>query len=328
MHPLPALTQQLRKPILNVTVIIPCFNCAQFLPRALYSVFNQSHEVKEIILVNNNSTDNTQIILEQWKLKYPDKIILLNEEMKGASQARNKGLRQAKSEWIQFLDADDELHIDKIKVQIESFNTSNKNADLIIGGCILISKSHKYERPLEKNDLWKGLIFSQLGITSANLYKKEKLIEIGGWNSETSSSQEYELTFRLLKNNAIGVICQQPLTYIHVQDNSIHKSKNEERFIEIMENNINLRLKIRDYFIQQNVFAEKIKLHVSKYIFTYLMNTTGKFPAFKHNSKIGKYVNKKVNAINLTLPFSFLMNTYLIFLRKKIKNRLFKHSIK
>lgn len=277
-------------------------------------MFNQTYKPDEVILINNNSTDNTQVVLEEWKLKYPDKIILLNETLNGASNARNKGLVQAKNEWIQFLDADDELHNTKIEKQLETCKSFTDTPDVIVGGCIIVSTKKRFERPLEKYNLWRGLIYSQLGITSSNLYKKNQVMKAGAWNNNSTSSQEYDLMFRLLKNNCKIVISPEPLTYIHVQTNSIHKSKQVERFIEIMNNNINLRLKIRKYFIENNMYTKEKELYISKYIFNYLVTTTGKFPFFLHTSSIGKYVNEKFRSSCSTLPFAYLVKSYFKFL--------------
>lgn len=307
---------------MNVTVIIPCFNCAEYISRALYSVFNQTHKPDEVILINNNSIDNTQVVLEEWKSKFPDKIILLNETLKGASNARNKGLFQAKNEWIQFLDADDELDNTKIEKQLEICKSFREIPDVIVGGCIVMSKKKRFERPLEKYNLWRGLIYSQLGITSSNLYKKDQVIKAGAWNNNSTSSQEYDLMFRLLKNNCKIVISPEPLTYIHVQTDSIHKSKLVDRFIQIMDNNINLRLKIRKYFLENNMYTKEKELYISKYILNYLVTTTGKFPFLLHKSRIGKYVNKKFHSSCSTLPFAYLVRSYFKFLGGKFKNKL------
>lgn len=285
----------------------------------MFSVFNQTYKPDEVILINNNSTDTTQAVLEEWKLKYPDKIILLNEAQKGASNARNKGLLQAKNEWIQFLDADDELLNTKIENQVKTCKNLTETPDVVIGGCMIISEKITYERPLEKNDLWKGLIYSRLGITSSNLYKKDEVIRAGAWNNDSTSSQEYDLMFRLLKNNCKMVISQEPLTYIHVQTNSIHKSKQVDRFIEIMDNNINLRLKIKNYLKEINGNTREREIYVSHYIFTYLMNTTGKFPMFKYKSKIGKFISEKIKTSDLNLSSTFLITSYVNFLYKKIR---------
>src|SRR3954469_11137836 len=98
-----------------ISIVIPCFNCEPFIQRAFNSVINQTFQNWELLLVNNNSTDNTQEVLLALQKQFPEKIKVLFEERRGAPCARNKGLREANGDWIQFLDADDEIKPDKLE---------------------------------------------------------------------------------------------------------------------------------------------------------------------------------------------------------------------
>src|SRR5436190_23584848 len=102
-----------------VSVIIPCYNCEKYITRAIESVLLQTHVNYEIIVVNNNSTDNTVNILNTYVSRHPHLIRLFHEYKKGAPAARNKGLYEANGEWIQYLDADDELMPDKLERQLK-----------------------------------------------------------------------------------------------------------------------------------------------------------------------------------------------------------------
>lgn len=97
---------------IRFSVIIPAYNAAGTIERALDSCINQTYIPAEIIVINDASTDDTQKILEE---KYGDRIILINFTVNnGASAARNKGLDRAKGNYIAFLDADDVWHRDKL----------------------------------------------------------------------------------------------------------------------------------------------------------------------------------------------------------------------
>ena len=87
----------------NITVIIPTHNRENVLGRALDSVLRQSKQPKQIIVVDDGSTDNTQEFL---RLKYPS-ITYIKQNQKGVSAARNSGIRAANYDWIAFLDSDD-----------------------------------------------------------------------------------------------------------------------------------------------------------------------------------------------------------------------------
>jgi glycosyltransferase involved in cell wall biosynthesis len=91
----------------KVSVIIPTFNRAKFIPSAVESVINQQYDNTEIIIVDDNSTDNTQAIVQSLQDKYPYIIYCHNERTKGPSGARNTGILKATGDYLSFLDSDD-----------------------------------------------------------------------------------------------------------------------------------------------------------------------------------------------------------------------------
>ena len=306
-----------------ISVIIPCFNSEEYVARAIDSVLKQTYKQYEIILVNNNSSDNTVDILNNYSQKNQN-IKVLNEYKKGASAARNKGLSNAEGEWIQFLDADDELLADKLEKQIEIANRSD--ADMIAGNCYLYKtvkgKTDIKTREIETANVWKGLITSKLGITSANLWRKKAVLSIKGWNEIKSSSQEYDLIFRLLKNNDKVEFCLLPLTIVHVRENSVHKSTDDNRFIQILTNNVTLRLDIKEYLQSQGKLTKDLAYIIDTYIYSYLVNTTGISPYSPQTGAVAQYVKKTVKESNLQLPAVYILTFHLNRIIKKIKNRL------
>jgi glycosyltransferase involved in cell wall biosynthesis len=110
-----------------VEVVIPLFNQKQFVGQAIESILNQSYPNIEIIVVNDGSTDKPSSVLE----KYENNIMVVDQENKGLSAARNTGIRHSSGEYLQFLDADDILHRDKIKLQLEL----SKNRHAMISYC-------------------------------------------------------------------------------------------------------------------------------------------------------------------------------------------------
>ena len=98
----------------TVSVIIPTFNCARFLPQTLESVLAQTYRAFEVIVVNDGSTDNTEEVIRPYR----QAIVYLSIPNKGASAARNAGLRLCNGELIAFLDADDLWHVEKLEEQV------------------------------------------------------------------------------------------------------------------------------------------------------------------------------------------------------------------
>jgi glycosyltransferase involved in cell wall biosynthesis len=111
-----------------ISIIIPCYNQAQFLEETLNSVLSQSFENWECLIINDGSTDNSLEICNAFKSK-DDRFLLFDIENKGRSNARNIGLNQAKGDWIQFLDSDDVLHKDKF---LNSLAVQQKDSGMII----------------------------------------------------------------------------------------------------------------------------------------------------------------------------------------------------
>ncbi len=98
----------------TISVIIPTWNRARMLPRALDSVISQSRPADEIIVVDDGSSDNTVPLLQQH---YPG-VTLLRQAHQGVSAARNRGITTASGEWLALLDSDDAWHRQKLARQV------------------------------------------------------------------------------------------------------------------------------------------------------------------------------------------------------------------
>ena len=186
-----------------ISCVVPVFNAAPFLRDCYLSLSNQTFKPSEIIFVDNNSTDDSWRILNEIA-NSDNSVIILKEVKQGASAARNKGLSIAKGNYIQFLDADDLLDVDKLSHQVNLILKDSASPDLVIANFKRVYLKNKFHEEVFFNeiDFWLGLLESRLGCTCSNLWKKEKLLEVGGWNENLMSSQEYDLMFRLLAAKA------------------------------------------------------------------------------------------------------------------------------
>ena len=90
----------------TISVIVPIYNAEAYFARCIESLIHQSYRALQIILINDGSTDNSQMIAEQYA-EQDSRIKVLTQPNKGQSAARNYGLRHADGEWISFVDADD-----------------------------------------------------------------------------------------------------------------------------------------------------------------------------------------------------------------------------
>ena len=110
----------------KVSVIVPCYNQAQFLAETLDSVLAQNHENWECIIVNDGSTDNTETVAREYCDK-DQRFVYLKKENGGLSSARNAGLDIAQGDYVQFLDSDDILLPNKFEYQIRAMETDNSD---------------------------------------------------------------------------------------------------------------------------------------------------------------------------------------------------------
>lgn len=100
-----------------LSVIIPAYNRAHLLPRALFSVFGQRMPAGEVIVVDDGSEDGTAALLEEIRAQAPVPLHVIRQENRGAAAARNVGLRLAQGDLIAFLDADDWWLPNKLALQ-------------------------------------------------------------------------------------------------------------------------------------------------------------------------------------------------------------------
>ena len=104
------------------SVIVPAYNCEKTITLTLDSILRQTRIdlIDEVIIVNDGSTDNTKQVLEEY-LNNCNVLIyrLINQDNSGVSKARNRGIREAKSEWIALIDSDDIWHENRIERQVK-----------------------------------------------------------------------------------------------------------------------------------------------------------------------------------------------------------------
>lgn len=190
----------------NVSVIIPTYNSSSTLRRAVESALRQTPAPYELIIVDNASTDDTAQLIETLKQEFPI-IQSIYEPRKGGNIARNTGMSLATGEWIQFLDADDELLPGKFQDQLID-QSEARSADLIYSDTE-IQAPHpsgtgyiKVADLTYASDTLEGLADLKTGRTSVNLWRKSTVEAVGGWDEDRSSFQEYHLMLKMYCHGA------------------------------------------------------------------------------------------------------------------------------
>lgn len=215
-------------------------------------------EIDEIFLVEDGSEDSSLQVCLNLANKYPSIKVLQHPGgiNKGAPESRNLGLRSAKNEWIQFMDADDELLPGKIKDQVKLIRGKE---DLIVGMFYYIHQNGTTSLTKPMQDPWSGLIATRLGYTSSNLWRKDSVIQAGGWEPSLINIQEYNLIFSMLKLGAIIKYSEKALTKIYFQEDSIGNSSQNES--EKRDHYFSFREKVKSYLISNDQYTLRRRHH-------------------------------------------------------------------
>lgn len=126
-----------------VSIVVPAYNCSKTISACLESILNQSYKNIEIIVVDDGSTDDTCLIVEQY-INKDNRIKLIKKSNSGPSGARNYGIENSSGEYLTFVDSDDIVYENYINNMIECM--MNENADLVI--CNLI----RFDETTEKTN--------------------------------------------------------------------------------------------------------------------------------------------------------------------------------
>lgn len=99
----------------KISIIVPVYNVEKYLDKCITSILEQSYADFELILINDGSTDRSGIICDEYK-KSDSRVIVIHQENKGLAAARNTGIEKSRGKFITFIDSDDYIHFDMIKV--------------------------------------------------------------------------------------------------------------------------------------------------------------------------------------------------------------------
>ena len=180
----------------SISVVIPTYNRAQIMTRAIDSVLAQTPAVDEIIVVDDGSTDNTQAIIAD---NYPD-IIYLFQSNKGVSSARNAGIRRASCDWICLLDSDDSWQPNKLEKQVSALSA---NPDCLV--CHTNETWYRHGKVLNQGKKHKkkgGHIFQHclplcaISPSSVMLHKRV-FAKVGLFDEALPACEDYDLWLRI-----------------------------------------------------------------------------------------------------------------------------------
>ena len=207
------------QPHLRVSVIIPSYNRASYLPLALDSVFSQTYPVAEIIIIDDGSTDNTREVIRC----YGSQISFYQQLHGGVSAARNKGLELAQGEIISWCDADDVWESSFLERTV-SLLQNERQLDGVYAGVVHIdSKGNRLSQEnrvvVPPDQLYAALADDCFIQTTGFLMRKRCFDQVGGFDIHFDICEDYDMFLRMAKNYRIMGLGEPLVQYrVHTQN--------------------------------------------------------------------------------------------------------------
>ena len=258
-----------------VSIIIPAYNCSKVITKTLVSVYEQTYQNWEIIIIDDGSTDDTKSALET----HMDRIRYFYQENKGTAAARNAGVRRANGGLIAFLDNDDLWLPDKIALQVQAMQ-ENPNIGLVFTDGKLFDENGILKNSLinERIQSWidqnkdedphvvKGWIARELFfgniIASATsvLLRKESIESVGGFDEQISIADDYDIWLRIAQHYPV-VLIYLPLYMWRYREDSASGPKENRGYVwkkaalPVLEKNL---------FIAPKEMRKEVRLSLSR----------------------------------------------------------------
>ncbi|MBZ9632356.1 glycosyltransferase family 2 protein [Salegentibacter sp. LM13S] len=270
-----------------VSVVIPCFNDAEYIEQALQSVLDQTYNDKEIIIVDDGSNEATKKVLSKLESKIN---LLLVQDNKGPSAARNYGISCAKGKFILTLDADDYFESTFISKALEVMK-ANPKVGMVTCKALTFNEQGPLGQILPKGGNANDLLYRN-GAIASSLIKKEAWAESGGYDEEmVEGYEDWDFNISITKIGWKIYVIDEFLFNYRVKSGSRNEIANLEHKQDLMAY---IYIKHQDLFIKdyekniQHVFlkikeAEREKIKIKNSI------------AFKVGNKILKTFNFILN---------------------------------
>lgn len=217
-----------------VSIVIPTYNRADTIINTINSVFNQSYQNYEIIIVDDASSDNTEemiVNIEDSRIKY----IKLDENSKG-TKPRNVGIQSSKGDYIAFLDSDDEWVPNKLERQLNYINKSELPRDQIMCFTGIILKTEKEKRCVTNDKLIKNTDIMEYIFVNENIVQtstflvSSKLAKNTLFNPEVKKHQDWDFCLRMREKGAMFLCLNECLTIWYDERNRQDRISNDGNY--------------------------------------------------------------------------------------------------
>ena len=215
----------------EVSVVIPNYNCVNYLPRAISSALDQKNVAIEIIVIDDGSTDDSLVWLNRNKRMY-NQIRVISQTNKGVIAARNRAISEANSRYIAFLDADDYWPVDKLAEQL-NFMKSRRACGLSFTNYQHVNTEHKEivdcfsywpefskhidpsvdDYQLLPNAVNRILETNVIG-TSSVMVKKQHIERAGGFDPTLKSAEDWDCWLRIALDSEVAFTNKISMSYL------------------------------------------------------------------------------------------------------------------
>jgi glycosyltransferase involved in cell wall biosynthesis len=204
----------------DVSVVIPAYNAARYLPETIASVHAQTLTPIEIIVVDDGSNDNTAKVASGMGAK------VISQKNAGQAAARNRGVEAAKGDWIGFLDADDFWYPEKLERQIAL--ASETGADFVFAGRVERNEQTGREVSISASErLWPALLFRNPIGASTVVARRELLLRFPfDSDSDVLGCEDWDCWFRIYRSGAKFASIQSPLIRYRVSPTQFSANPN------------------------------------------------------------------------------------------------------
>ena len=209
-----------------VTVLIPAYNAARTIERALASVWRQNYPEMEVIVVDDGSNDDTSFCVQ--KIGNGNLRLIRLEKNRGECGAMNVGVQEARTDYIAFLDADDEWLEDKLLTQLPIIESRPAMSFISCGGQAVdpegrVVGTFGLEPPsCSPSEFWRALLFKSHVAKPTVVARRTKVLEVGGFDEAFMISGDQDMWIKLALNGDVGFI-PQVLIRVHNTSDSLMK---------------------------------------------------------------------------------------------------------
>ena len=223
---------QRNNPLPDVSIILPAYNAAPFLKESLDSVLRQSYANFELIALNDGSSDDTGLILDEYA-KRDNRVKVIHQENLGLVATLNKGIGLARAPLIARIDGDDPWMDDKLSEQVDAF-THDPELVLIGGGFEIINTDGYYLEtvmpPLDDEDIRRTLYLRNAFGHSGVVFKKEAAETAGLYSSDHGPTEDYDLWIRLSQQGKVANLAR-PVYRYRINLEGISQMNSEKQMI-------------------------------------------------------------------------------------------------